>query len=142
MHHAGAAGFLQEAPAKPDQSARGDVVFEAHAAARMRYHRAHLAFARRQQLRDDADVVLGNIDDEKFHRLEDSAVLLFGDYGRLRDLQLVTLPPHRFDDHRELQLAAAHHPPLIGADRFNLDADVAARFVNDALAELARGHEL
>src|SRR5208282_3202934 len=70
IHQAVAAGAFEKAAAKADQAARGNVVLQAHAIARVRDHRAHLGLARREHLRDDADALGRDVDDEHLHRFE------------------------------------------------------------------------
>jgi len=108
----------------------------------MRHHRAHLAFARREHLRDHADTFGRDVDHQHLHRLEHLAVSLLGDHGGLGDLHLVALAAHRLDDHRKLQLAAPHHPPRVMGQLLDASAYVAPRFEFDSLAELPRGDEI
>ena len=127
---------------KPIKSARRHGEFQAHSARPGVDHLRHLAFAHRQQLRDDADKVFGNIDDQQLHRFVERAVDLAGDDGGLGHLQLVAFAAHGLDDDRELEFAAAGD--LEGVRLFGIDdaeADVLFLLVKESLAELARGHE-
>ena len=72
------------------------------------------ALPQREQLRDDADVVLRNVDRQPLDRLVHLAVDLARDDLRLADGQLEALAAHHLDEHRELQLAAALHLPRVG----------------------------
>ena len=63
--------------------------------------------ARREFLRDGADVLVGHVAHATLLRLEALAVDFLGDDFRPADLQLVALATHRFDQHGQLQLAAA-----------------------------------
>mgnify|MGYP003694780515 CR=1 FL=1 len=106
-------------------------------------HARHDALAGRQELRDDADVVLRDVDEERLHRLHQLAVLLASDDRRLRDLQLVALAAHGLDQHGELELAAAGDPQRVGrAGLLDPQAHVLARLGKEPLADLPRRHVL
>src|ERR1035437_2150148 len=142
IHQAVAAGAFEKSAAKPDQAARGDVVFQAHPVARMGDHRAHLALAPRERLRDHADVFRRDVDHEHLHRLEYLAAGLLGDDGGLRDLHLVAFAAHGLDNHRELQFAAAHHAPGLRRQLLDASAHIAPRFEFDSFAQLPRGDKI
>ena len=91
---------------------------------------------RREQLGDDAEVVLGHVDRHVLDRLVDLAVDLAGDDLGLADGELEALAAHHLDEHRELQLAAALHLPGVGA----VGGEHAQRHVADQLGVEARLH--
>ena len=93
-------------------------------------HVLQTSFAQRKQLSHDADIVLGHIDREPLDRFTDPAVDLARDDLRLPYGQLESLPAHDFDEHRELQLAAALHLPCVGSlGVAKADRDVADQFL-------------
>jgi hypothetical protein len=100
----------------------GDAVLEAHAAGAVVDHLDHGGSPRADLLRDRADVLLGDVDDEVLHRLERLAAFLARDDGGLADLQLETVAPHPLDEDGELQLAAAGDSEGVGGVRL-LDED-------------------
>ena len=73
------------------------------------------ALAQREQLRDDADVLLGDVDRDALDRLVPLAVDLLRQHLRLADRELEALAAHQLDEHRELELAAALHLPGVRA---------------------------
>ena len=73
----------------------------------------HPALAEREQLRDDADVFLGDVDRDALDRLDAPSIELLGQHFRLSDGQLEALAAHQFDEDRELELAAALHLPRV-----------------------------
>ena len=74
VHDAGAARVGEEARAEADQAARRDGELQPHAARAGVDHLGHLAAAHGEQLRDDADVVLRNVDHQQLDRLVQDAV--------------------------------------------------------------------
>src|SRR5437879_1832989 len=70
-------------------------------------HLLHAPRAEREQLRDDADVVLGHVDRDALHRFVALAVEVAGEHLRLADRELEAFTAHQLDEHGELQLAAA-----------------------------------
>ena len=93
--------------------------------------------AQREQLGDDAEVVLGHVDREALHRLVQLAVHLAGDDLGLADGELEALAPHHLDEHRELELASALHLPRVGT----LGRQHAERHVADELGVEAALHQ-
>ena len=77
-------------------------------------HLLHPPLAEREELGEDADVLLGGVDREALDGLVHLAVQLAGDDLRLPDGQLEALAAHQLDEHRELQLAATLHLPRVG----------------------------
>ena len=92
-------------------------------------HLLHAALAQREQLGDDADVVLGDVDRQALDRLAQRAVDLAREDLRLADGELEALAAHHLDEHGELQLAAALDLPGVGA----LGVEHAQRDVADQL---------
>ena len=136
----GAARLGEELGAEADQPARGDEVLHARPAAAVVDHLLQAALAQREQLRDDADVLLGDVDRDALDRLVPLPVDLLGQHLRLADRQLEALAAHHLDEHRELQLAAALHLPGVGArGRQHAQRDVADELRVEPLLDLARG---
>ena len=83
--------------------------------------------ARAELLGDDADVLLGHVDDEVLHRLVVCAVLGLRDDPRACETcELEALAPHRLDQDRELELAAPETLKRVGrVGLLDPDADVA-----------------
>ena len=117
VEDAGAARLGQELGAEADQAARGDEVLHARPAGAVVDHLLQRALAQREQLRDDADVLLGDVDRDALDRLVLLAVDLLREHLRLADGELEALAAHQLDEHGELQLAAALHLPGVRARR-------------------------
>src|SRR4051812_19823928 len=117
VHEPGAARLGEEPRAEADEAARGHGVVHPHPARAVVDHLLHPPLAQREQLGDDADVLLGHVDRHALDRLVDAAVDLARDDLRLADRELVALPAHQLDEDGELQLAAALHLPGVGALR-------------------------
>src|SRR5262249_38727024 len=81
-----------------------------------------------------------NVDQKELHRLLLLPIDLAGYHRRTRDLQLIALTAHGLDNHRKLQLATAQHPPRIGGDLLDTNADIAARLQVEPFPKFARGH--
>ena len=137
VEQAGAPRLGDELGAEPDEPAGRDQVLHAHPAGAVVDDLLHAALAEREELRDDAEVVLGHVDGEAVDRLVDLAVDLLGEHLRLADGELEALPAHHLDEHRELQLAAALHLPGVGP----LGGQHADAHVADQLAVEAALHE-
>ena len=143
VQHAGAARLGHELGAEPDQAARRDPEVEAHPTGAVIDHLLHAALAQREQLGDDAEVVLGHVDGEQLDRLVALAVDLADHDLRLADGELEALAAHRLDEHRELQLAAALHLPRVGAlGREHAQRHVADELLLQPVLDLARGELL
>ena len=110
----GPTGLREELGAKADQAARRHEVLHPHPARAVIDHLLHPPLAQREQLRDDADVLLGGVDRDPLHGLVHSAVDLADDDSRLSHRQLEPLAPHQLDEHGELELAAPLHLPRVG----------------------------
>ena len=136
----GAARLGQELGAEADQAARRHEVLHARPAGAVVDHLRDAALAEREQLRDDADVVLGHVDRDALDRLVPLAVDLLRQHLGLADRQLEALAAHQLDEHRELELAAALHLPGV-RPRGGEDAqrDVADELLLEARLDLARG---
>ena len=65
LQEAGAARVGEELAAEADQAARRDAELEADAAGAVVRHVRHAALAAAEPCVDDADVVLGHVDDER-----------------------------------------------------------------------------
>ncbi len=131
---------VRNSRAKADQPAGGHEVVHPHPAGAVVGHVLHASLARRQQLGDRADVLLGHVDRQALDGLVALAVDLALDHVRLSDRQLEALPAHHLDEHRQLQLAAPLH--LVGVRPLGvLDAQrhVADELLVQARADLAGG---
>src|SRR2546423_1683202 len=82
--------------------ARGDEVFHASPAGSVVDHLLHATLAQREQLRHDADVVLGDVDRDALDGLMTLAVDLAGQHLRLSDSELEAFATHQLDEDREL----------------------------------------
>ncbi len=125
---------------KPIRPRDGHAELHAHAPDAVVDHLHHPAPARADLLGDDADELLGAVDDELLHRLVELPVDRPGDHLGLADRQLVALAAHHLDQDRELQLAAPGD--LEGVGRVALldpDRDVGQDLALEPFLELARG---
>ena len=96
-----------------------------------------------QGLADGADVLLGDIDREVLDGLHLLAVDLLDDHLGAGDRELIALPPHGLDQHREVELAtAADHELVGGVGLLDPQPKVDVELLEEAGAELARGAEL
>jgi hypothetical protein len=114
VHDAGAAGLGEELGAEPDQAARRDDELQTHPAGAVVDHLLHATLAGAHELRDGAEVLLGDVDGEALDRLVGLAVDL-AQTPRLADGELEALAAHHLDQDGQLQLAAALHLPGVGA---------------------------
>ena len=108
----------------------------------MSLHVAHLAAAFADFFDDGALIVAGTwMVNSSYGSVDPAAFAVKNDF-RLRDLQLVPFPAHLFDQHGQVQLAAAGHEETVGAVGF-LDAqrDVGLELFEQALAQVARREE-
>ena len=96
---------------KPIRPRAGHEVLHPRPAGAVVDHLLHAALAQREQLRDDADVLLGDVDRDALDRLVPLAVDVLRQHLRLADRELEALAAHQLDEHRELELAAALHLP-------------------------------
>ena len=94
-------------------SPRGNEVLHACPARAVVDHLLHAALSQREQLRHDADVVLGNVDGDTLDRLVPLAVELARQHLGLPDGELEAFAAHQLDEHGELKLAAALHLPRV-----------------------------
>ena len=108
------AGLGEELGAEADQPAGGDQVLHPHPAGAVVDHLLHPPLAQREQLGDDADVLLGGVDAHPLDRLVALAVDLPGHDLRLADGQLEALAAHQLDQDRQRELAAALDLPHVG----------------------------
>ena len=140
VQQARAAGIGEELRAETNQAAGGNAELEPHPARRVRRHLDHPALARRQLLGEHADVFLGRVDHQQFHRLVQNAVDAAHHHLGFAHRQLVPFAPHHFDQDRQLQLAAAGDLEGIGRiGRFDADRNVAQHFLLKAFLDFARG---
>ena len=111
MEDAGAARLGEEIGAEADQAPGGDDDVHPHPAGAMVDERLRLSLAQREELGDDAEVLLRYVDRDTLHRLVHLSLDDAGHDLRLADRELESLTSHLLDQHRELQLAAALHLP-------------------------------
>ena len=96
-----------------------------------------------EALDDSADEVFRDVDGEDFGGLHERAVDALGDDGGARDQELEAFAAHHFDEHGELQLAAAEHLEGVGGvGGFHADGDVGEELALEAILDVARGDEL
>ena len=140
VDEAGAARLGEELGAEADQAAGGHEVVDPHPAGAVVDHVLHPALAEREQLRDDADVLLGHVDRHALDRLVDLAVDLAREHLRLADGELEALAAHHLDEDRELQLAAALDLPDVGPlGVADAQRDVADQLLVEPVPHLAGG---
>src|SRR5262249_28779326 len=137
IEQSGAARIGEELRPIADQPPRRDAVLEAHAPGSVVHHLDHRAPAGPDLLGHGADVLLGDVDDEVFHRLERPAVLLVGDDGGLPHLELEALATHHLDEDRQLELAPSGDAKRVGRiGLFAPDCGVDAVFLHQELPEV------
>ena len=136
----GATGLGEELGVEADQAARGDEVLEADASGAVIHGLRHAAFAQREQLRDDAEEVVGHVDRERLDGLVDLAVDLAGDNLGTADRQLEALAAQGLDEDGELELAAALDDPGVGTSGvLDTERDVADQLGIEAVLQHAGG---
>ena len=134
VHDPGAAGLGQELGAEADQPAGRHEVLHPRPAGAVVDHLLHPPLAQREELGDDADVLLGNVDRDALHGLVALAVDLLGQHLGLADGQLEALAAHDLDEDGQLQLAAALHLPGVRArGREDAQRDVADELLVEPL---------
>ncbi len=102
-----------------------------------------VALRRAERLDGRARILLGNVDDDVLDRFVAAAVALGDDDLRLGDGQLVAFAAHRFDQDREMQLAAAADFERVGGLGVgDAQRDVRLELAHQTLANLARREEL
>jgi hypothetical protein len=144
VEDAGAARVGEKLRAITDEPTRGNDVFQTHAAFARRPHVLHAAPAPAQLFDHRTVVGLVEIDDQFLIGLQLFPVgPLLEDHLWLGNHQLVAFAAHGFDQHRQVQLAAAQH--LEGVGRVCLQhaqGHVGFHFFEESLADIARGDEL
>src|SRR5437867_4490404 len=139
MNERGAARVGEELAAQADESARRNPEFEANAAGAVIAHLGHFAAARAERFHDDADEIVGDIDDDALLRLEFAAVFTANNDFGLADHQFKTFAAHSFDENGELQFAAAENAEGFGrVSVFDANGNVGEEFFLQAVAEVAR----
>ena len=143
VEDAGAARLGQELGAEADQRPCRHEVLEPHPAGAVVDHLLQPALAQREQLREDADLVLGRVDREPLDRLVHLAVDDLCHHLRLADRQLESLAAHQLDEDRELELAAALHLPRVRPlGREDAERDVADELLIEPALEIAFSRSL
>ena len=93
-------------------------------------HLDELAAAGADELHHGAELVVRHFDDQALERLFGDAVVLVQHDVRLADRQLVAFAAHRFDQHGEVQHAAAEDLERVGAvGRLDAEGDVALQLL-------------
>ena len=101
-------------------------------------HGLHAALAGGHELRDGAQVLLGDVDRHALHGLAEYAVDLLGDNLRLADGELKALAAHLLHQDRQGELATALDLPGVGAlGGQNLQGHVADELAVEAVLNLA-----
>src|SRR5215813_5887702 len=140
MNERGAARVGKQLAAQADESARRNPEFEADAAGAVIAHLGHFATARAERFHDDADEVVGDVDDDALLRLEFAAVFVADDDFGLADHELEAFAAHGFDQDGELEFAAAEDAKGFGrVGIFYADGDVGEQLFLQAIAEVAGG---
>lgn len=138
VNERGAARVGQKLAAEADEAARGDFEFEANAAGAVIAHLGHFAAAGAERFHDDADEIVGDVDDDAFLRLEFAAAFIANDDFGLSNHEFETFAAHGFDEDGELQFAAAENAEGFGrVGIFDSNADVGEQFALEAIAEVA-----
>ena len=139
VQHSGAARLRHELGTEADETARRNPKVDAHPTGTVVDHLLHAALAQGEELRHDAEIVLGNVDGEQLDRLVALAVDLANDDLRLADGELEPLAPHRLDEDRQLELTATLHFPRVGPlGRQDPERHVADELLLQPVLDLAR----
>ncbi len=130
MHQGGAARVGEQLAAQADQAARRNFEFEAHAARAVIAHLDHLAAAAAEGFHDDADEIVGDVDDQALERLHLSCRLsCLTTISGLPTDELETFAAHRFDQDGELEFAAAENSEgFRSVGVFDADGNVGEQF--------------
>ena len=103
-----------------------------------RGHLYQLAAAGADHLHHGAELVVRHFDHQGLERLFRDAVVLVEHHVRLADRELIALAAHGFDQHRQVQHAAAEDLERIGAiGRLDAEGDVALQLFEQAAREVA-----
>ena len=142
VHDPGAACIGQEFTVIADQAARRGREGDAGLAAARGAHVGHFRLAQGHLVDDRARVLIVHVDHDGFIRLGALAVFVFAEqHARAADAQFKALAAHRFDQHAQLQFAAASHVEAVLVGGFgNADRDIRFRFAHQAIADHAAGH--
>ena len=117
VHDPRPARLGEELGTEADQPAGRHEVLHTGPACAVVDHLLHPALPERKQLRDDADVVLRDVDGDPFDRLVLLAIEHARQHLRLAHGELEPLAPHDLDEDGELELSAPLYLPDIGARR-------------------------
>src|ERR671911_2392553 len=111
VHDPGPAGLGEELGSETDQPPGRHEVFHSRPPGTVVDHLLHPALPQREQLRDDADVLLGDVDGDALDGLVRLALDFASQDLRLADRELEPLSSHDLDENGELKLATALHLP-------------------------------
>ncbi len=138
-----AARIGQQLAAQANQPARRNLEFHAHSARSVIHHLGHFPAPRAQRFHDDAQKVLRHVNHQHFQRLMLRAIDFLEHDFRLAHHQFVAFAPHRFNQDRELQFAAAQDAKTFRRVRiFHADAHIGQQFALQTVANITRGHPL
>src|SRR5713226_131215 len=139
-HDSVARGQRQEVVPEADQAARRNHVLEANPALRVVADLDHLASTLPERLRHRAEVLLADVNRQPLHGLHELAIDPLDDGFWARDLELIALPAHRFDEHGEVELAAAADQKALGrVGVLDPQAEVDVELLVQPRAQLPRG---
>ena len=143
IHQPGSGADGAELILETDQAPRRNLIFEAHAALRVRLHALQFSPALPQLLHDRTLVFGLDVNYQLLVRLQLSPGLLAHDDFRSRYGEFVALPPHGFDQDGEVQFATSRNLELLGVIRFlDTQRDVVQRLAQKPLAHLPAGQVL
>ena len=132
-----AARLRQELGAETNQATSRHDLFDPHPTRTVVNHLLHAALADTEQLDHDTRKFLWHINRQALHRLVALAVNHARHNLRLTDRQFETFTTHRFDEHSQLQLAAALDLPRIRTLR---RCDAKRHVANELLIEAVLQH--
>ena len=133
---AGSAGIGEKFAVIANQPARRRQEYEPRLARARRPHVLHFALALADLLDDHAGIGIVDVDCYFLDGLQPFARVRIRvvQHARPADGEFETLPPHRFDQHAELQFAAPRHFEGRFSGLAHLDGDIAFGFAKQAIA--------
>src|SRR5215469_2552336 len=103
-------------------------------------HFEHFAATAADGFHDDADKILGNVDDQAFHRFELFSVFVANDNFGFAHHEFETFTAHGFDKDGKLQFTAAENTKGFGSFRvFNANGNIGEEFLGETIAQVAGG---
>src|SRR5579859_3390409 len=101
VNERGAARVGEQLAAEADEAARRNFEFEANAAGAVIAHLGHFAAAGAERFHDDADEIVGDVDDDALLRLQLAAVFIANNDFGLADHEFEAFAAHGFDEKEE-----------------------------------------